>query len=226
MLVASSSTFRLSPAANSKVLFVLLSAAVLSPALTFRVCIALVALAVALAASLILVFISSFKSTVYFVMLPVSEDDVTVTKPSVTPSTFAPLALIFSLSLPLVLSTSIPAMFVPAMILSFKKVGSIAFLASSCAIVSACFLFTASLSPVPAAMFVIFALPKLNELSVPPEIVAPPIFTLSLNSAEVRPVRALASLIFSVSPLASTPMLLVLRLVAVAPPLIFSSWFA
>ena len=44
-------------------------------------------------------------------------------------------------------------------------------------------------------MFVIFAPPKLNELPVPFEIVASPIFTLSLNSAEVRPVRALAKAI-------------------------------
>ena len=209
-------------------LLFLLSSALSVPTLTFRDCIALVALAVALAASLILVFISSFKSTVYFVMLPVSEDDVTVTKPSVTPSTFAPLALIFNFASSPVPSVAILAMFVPASILFFKKVGSIAFLASSCAIVFACCLFTASLSFSPAAMFVIFALPKLNELSVPPEIVAPPIFTLSLNSAEVRPFRALASLIFSVPAVASasTPMLLVLRLVAVAPPLIFSSLFA
>ena len=127
------------------------------------------------------------------------------------------------------LSTSIPAMFVPATILSFKKVGFIAFLASSCAIVSACFLFTASPSSVPLAMFVIFAPPKLNELPVPFETVVSPIFTLLLNSAEVRPVRALASLIFSVPVVvsASTPMLLVLRLaVVVTPPLIFSSLFA
>ena len=120
-------------------------------------------------------------------------------------------------------------MFVPVTILSFKKVGFIAFLASSCAIVSACFLFTASPSAVPLAMFVIFAPPKLNELlSVPFEIVVSPIFTLLLNSAEVRPFRALASLIFSVSPLASTPMLLlVLRsAVVVTPPWIFSPCFA
>ena len=54
-------------------------------------------------------------------------------------------------------------------------------------------------------------------------VVSPSAF---LNSAEVRPVRALASLIFSVPAVvsASTPMLLVLRsAVAVAPPLIFSS---
>ena len=89
----------------------------------------------------------------------------------------------------------------------------------------ACCLLTASVSASPSAMFVIFAPPKSNELPVPFEIVASPIFTLLLNSAEVRPVRALASLIFSVSPLALTPMLLVLSSV-VAPPLIFSSWFA
>ena len=173
--------------------------------------------------------------------LSASEDDVTLTAPPAAPSTVAPLALIFSLSLPLVLSTSIPAMFVPATILSFKKVGFIAFLASSCAIVSACFLFTASPSSVPLAMFVILlppalmpSLPMLTFLlsSVLPfgliVILSPVIVVVSpaafVNSAEVRPVRALASLIFSVSPLASTPMLPVLRsAVAVAPPLIFSS---
>ena len=67
----------------------LLSTAVLVPALTFRVCIAVVALADAAAALSILVFIASSKSTVYFVTLPASEDDVTLTTP-VVPSTFAP----------------------------------------------------------------------------------------------------------------------------------------
>ena len=155
-------------------------------------------------------------------MLPASGVDVTLITFAV-PSTVAPLALIFNFAFSPVPSVSILAMFVPAMILFFKKVGSIAFLASSCAIVFACCLLTASVSAVPSAMFVIFAPPKSNELPAPFEIVAPPIFTLSLNSAEVRPVRALASLIFSVLPsLALTPMLLSLRSV-VAPPLIFSS---
>ena len=219
----------------------LLIVAVLAPALTFRVCIAVVALAEAAAALLILVFVASSKSTVYFVMLSASEDDVTLTTPSVAAATVAPLALIFNFSFSPVPSVSILAMFVPATILFFKKVGSIAFLASSCAIVSACFLFTASPSSVPLAMFVILlpplfkpSLPRLTFLlsSVLPfgliVILSPVIVVVSpvafLNSAEVRPFRALASLIFSVSPLASTPMLLVLSSV-VAPPLIFSSLF-
>ena len=118
--------------------------AVFVPALTFRACIALSALADAAAALLILFFVVSSKSTVYFVTLSASKDDVTLTTPSVAPSTVAPLALIFNFSFSPVPSVSILAMFVPATILFFKKVGFIAFLASSCAIVSACFLFTAS----------------------------------------------------------------------------------
>ena len=170
-----------------------------------------------------------------------STSEVFKAKPSPA-ATFAPLALIFSFVFSPVPSVTIPAMFVPATILLFKKVGSIAFLASSCAIDSACCLFTASVPFMPLATLLI-VLPPLFKPSLPRltvcfvsvlsfglylipspfiTVVSPAVF---LNSAEVRPVRALASLIFSVSPLASTPMLLVLRLVAVAPPLIFSSLF-
>ena len=219
-------------------LFVLSSAAVLVPALTFRVCIAVVALADAFAALSILFFVASSKSTVYFVTLSASEDDVTLTTPSVAAATVAPLALIVNLPS----FSAIFAMFVPAAILFCKASGAKALLIALSAIVSACFLFTASPSAVPLAMFVILLPPlfkpslfRLTFLSgsVLPfgliVILSPVIVVVSpsvfLNSAEVRPVRALASLIFSVSPLASTPMLLVLRLVAVAPPLIFSSLF-
>ena len=164
-----------------------------------------------------------------------ASDDVTLTTPSVAAATVAPLALIVNLPS----FSAIFAMFVPAAILFCKASGAKALLIALSAIVSACFLFTASPSAVPLAMFVILlpplfkpSLPRLTFLlsSVLPfgliVILSPVIVVVSpvafLNSAEVRPVRALASLIFSVSLLALTPMLLSLRS-AVAPPLIFSS---
>ena len=125
-----------------------------------------------------------------------------------------------SLSVALIVTSPVV---VSGVIVTFAPAFSLS-LTASFAIDSACFLLTASVGFSPSLMFVICAPPKSNELPVPFEIVASPIFTLLLNSAEVRPVRALASLIFSVSPLASTPMLLVLSSV-VAPPLIFSSLF-
>ena len=173
-----------------------------------------------------------------------STAEVCKAKPSPA-ATFAPLALIFSFASLPAPSVTILAMFVPASILFFKKVGSIAFLASSCAIDSACCLFTASVPFIPLATLLIVlpplfkpSLPRLTFLSgsVLPfgliVILSPLIVVVSpvafLNSAEVRPVRALASLIFSVPAVASasTPMLPVLRSsVVVTPPWIFSPWF-
>ena len=214
----SSVATRFLPAAKfslSSLLIVAILSVELSPlAMTCKFCIELFS---RLSILLILFIVSVSKPTVYVVVSPVVFD-VTATLLPFATTVFESVALIVTSP---VVVLGVKVTFVPAFSLSLAKS-----LAAFCAIVSACSLFTASSLSVPAAIFVIFAPPKFNELSVPFEIVASPIFTLLLNSAEVRPVRALASLIFSVSLLALTPMLLSLRSeVVAAPPLIFSSLF-
>ena len=212
-------------------LLVLSSSALTVPALTFRDCIALVALA----ALLILFIVAVSKPTVYVFVSPFSLPVTSMPLPFIT-VVFVSLSVALIVTPPSALGVLIVT-FAPAISLSLAKS-----LAAFCAIVSACFLFTASPSFTPVATLLIILLPALipslprltvcfvSVLSFGLYLIPSPFITVVspavfLNSAEVRPVRALASLIFSVLPsLALTPMLLSLRSV-VAPPMIFNSLF-